>query len=116
MKNKVGFFLPEPVEAAFDEAAERLVGGKEKWLVITAAILLLLEKSEAERGAIVRRVRAEAGKDGDFERLVGEFVPLTQSPPIRPPQENSPAPKESASRPRVPRAAGSAGKGRGASR
>jgi hypothetical protein len=92
MKNKVGFFLPEPIERAFDEMAEGMVGGKEKWMVITGAILLLLERPAEELGELVRRVRTEGGKDGDFRRLVEqakararEKRPARESPPILPP-------------------------------
>lgn len=123
MKNKVGFFLPEPIERAFDELAEGMVGGKEKWMVITAAILLLLERPADELAEIVRRVRGEGGKDGDFRRLVtqakakaGDRRPARESPPILPPgQEIQPERMPGKSRPPGRTPAGK-GKGRGPAR
>lgn len=121
MKNKVGFFLPTAVESSFDEMAGELVSGKEKWLVISAAILLMLELSPEERGTLIRRVRAESGKDGDFGRLVAEAKAMsggTQKQPreapaiLLPGQALKRQPKRGQSPPPAP-APASKGQGRG---
>ncbi len=92
MKKKAGFFLPEPILDAFEAAAGEIVHGKEKWLVAVAAIVLFLEQHEDQRAALIRRVRSESGKDGDFGRLVEaakvaayDNRPIIEAPVIRSP-------------------------------
>ena len=73
MKKKVGFFLPSPIVDAYEQVADR-VGGKEKWQVISAAILMLLEASEAEQNEYIRRVAVAATPGNSFEQLVRDVT------------------------------------------
>lgn len=72
-KEKFGFQLPASFAEAFNShlCAGR-VTGKEKWIVLTAAILSLLELPEDEQNAYISRVKSADTPSGSFEGLVRE--------------------------------------------
>lgn len=69
MKKKVGFFLPVPLLKAMDLISER-VSGKEKWLVVSAAILMLIEAPEDVQNQMIAAVKSEDVPNGSFDELV----------------------------------------------
>ena len=72
----VNFTLPAPVRDAFEELTADY-GGKQKWMLITAAIGLLAEKNEKQIRDLVAEV---AGMDaGD---RIGEWI-QSRRPPMR---------------------------------
>lgn len=68
-KKKTGFYLPREVHDAFEELASR-VTGKEKWQVISAAILLMRDAPEGVQNDYIRRVRDASGPGGSFRDLL----------------------------------------------
>lgn len=70
-KKKTGFLLPTDFVDAFEDVASR-VGGKEKWQVICAAILLLLESPPDVQNQYIQAIRKAAGPGESFEKLIAE--------------------------------------------
>lgn len=64
---QINFALPAPIREAFDALAADFPK-KERWMVATAAILLLLEEGDSVR-ELVRAVN-NAKYDRDFDRIV----------------------------------------------
>jgi hypothetical protein len=68
-KKKVGLFLPTELADALDHVASR-VGKKQKWLVVGAALIRLLEASEDEQNNLIRQVKIADLPGGSFESLI----------------------------------------------
>jgi len=116
IKKKVGLFLPTELADALDQMASR-VGKKQKWLIVGAALVRLMEASEDEQNYLIRQVKiadlpggsfqglvAQArskggGKEAGFERLVAEEDPAASRP------ARSPAPGGTSAGTRTPRPA-----------
>jgi hypothetical protein len=69
IKKKVGLFLPTELADALDQLASR-VGKKQKWLVVGAALVRLLEASEDEQNDLIRQVKIADLPGGSFEQLI----------------------------------------------
>jgi hypothetical protein len=71
MKTEVGITLPlELAEGYHEIAASDGVGGKQKWLVASAAMVALLSLSESQRHAIYRCISEAAGPGGSMTSLM----------------------------------------------
>jgi hypothetical protein len=73
-KVKVNFNLPAKIAGLLDEYAKE-VNGKQKWLVSSAAILLLAEASASLRSALYKRLAAtdlDGDSGGAYEALIEE--------------------------------------------
>jgi hypothetical protein len=68
-KKKVGLFLPTELADALDHVASR-VGKKQKWLVVGAALIRLLEASEDEQNNLIRKVKIADLPGGSFDSLI----------------------------------------------
>lgn len=68
-KKKVGLFLPTELADALDSIASR-VGKKQKWLVVGAALVRLLEASEDEQNDLIRQVKIADLPGGSFDGLI----------------------------------------------
>ena len=68
-KKKVGLFLPVALADALDVVASR-VGKKQKWLIVGAALVRLLETREDEQNELIRRVKIADLPGGSFEKLI----------------------------------------------
>lgn len=68
-KKKVGFILPTEIAAALNKASEGL-GGKEKWVVLTAALVCFLRQPRAAQNAIIAEVKGQDSPGGDFGSLI----------------------------------------------
>ena len=65
IKKKVGLFLPTELADALDEVASR-VGKKQKWLIVGAALIRLLEANETEQNDLIRAVKIADLPGGSF--------------------------------------------------
>jgi hypothetical protein len=75
-KKKAGFLLPEEVIRAIDAIREGAsMGGKDKALVVTAALSMLWEAEEKYRREYLRRANAARGPGGSF----AEMFPLEEA-------------------------------------
>ena len=103
IKKKVGLFLPTELADALDQLASR-VGKKQKWLVVGAALVRLLEASEDEQNDLIRKVKIADLPGGSFEQLIArargkdsaagfeELVAEAESDAVsRPPRSHGPA-------------------------
>jgi hypothetical protein len=70
-KKKVGLFLPSELADALDHVASR-VGKKQKWLVVGAALIRLLEASEDEQNHLIREVKIADLPGGSFDGLISQ--------------------------------------------
>jgi hypothetical protein len=70
-KKKVGLFLPTELADALDEIASR-VGKKQKWLVVGAALVRLLEATEEEQNDLIRQVKIADLPGGSFNGLIAQ--------------------------------------------
>ena len=70
-KKKVGLFLPIALADALDHVASR-VGKKQKWLVVGAALIRLLESREEEQNELIRRVKIADLPGGSFTSLIAQ--------------------------------------------
>lgn len=68
-KKKVGLFLPVELADALDQMALR-VGKKQKWLIVGAALVRLLEAGEDQQNELIRRVKIADLPGGSFSQLV----------------------------------------------
>ena len=71
IKKKVGLFLPTELADALDEVASR-VGKKQKWLIVGAALIRLLEASEDEQNDLIRAVKIADLPGGSFTGLIAQ--------------------------------------------
>ena len=69
IKKKVGLFLPTELADALDQLASR-VGKKQKWLIVGAALVRLLEASEEEQNNLISEVKIADLPGGSFEGLI----------------------------------------------
>lgn len=92
-KKKAGYYLPRRLIDAFEEVAER-VNGKEKWQVVSAALLMLIEADDDTKNRYIRLVRDASGPGGDFASLIARLRGEDDgdSGPKRP-REKKPLPK-----------------------
>ena len=70
-KKKVGLFLPTELADALDQMASR-VGKKQKWLIVGAALVRLLEASEEEQNHLIRQVKIADLPGGSFNGLIAQ--------------------------------------------
>jgi hypothetical protein len=73
-KKKVGYQLPVSIIKAIDELAEGRVSGKEKWMIVSAAVLMLRDAAPAELEAYLTMVHEARGPFGNFESLTAKQV------------------------------------------
>ena len=71
IKKKVGLFLPTELADALDEVASR-VGKKQKWLIVGAALIRLLEANETEQNDLIRAVKIADLPGGSFTGLIAQ--------------------------------------------
>jgi hypothetical protein len=70
-KKKVGLFLPTELADALDQLASR-VGKKQKWLIVGAALVRLLEAAEDEQNHLIRQVKIADLPGGSFDGLIAQ--------------------------------------------
>lgn len=70
-KKKVGLFLPTELADALDELASR-VGKKQKWLIVGAALVRLLQASETQQNDLIRAVKIADLPGGSFAGLIAQ--------------------------------------------
>jgi hypothetical protein len=70
-KKKVGLFLPTELADALDQMASR-VGKKQKWLIVGAALVRLLEAGEEEQNELIRKVKIADLPGGSFDALIAQ--------------------------------------------
>ncbi len=120
IKKKVGLFLPIPLADALDQLAIR-VGKKQKWLIVGAALVRLLQATEDEQNDLIRQVKIADLPGGSFDALVDrarrrgepgfEHVVAEEERPTASPHAHlsrptrSPAPAETSAGTRTPRPA-----------
>jgi hypothetical protein len=68
-KKKVGLFLPTELADALDQLASR-VGKKQKWLVVGAALVRLLQAGTDEQNDLIRQVKIADLPGGSFDALI----------------------------------------------
>jgi hypothetical protein len=71
IKKKVGLFLPTELADALDQVASR-VGKKQKWLIVGAALIRLLEANETQQNDLIRAVKIADLPGGSFTGLIAQ--------------------------------------------
>lgn len=69
---KVNFSIPPEAQALIEDLRGGL-GGKEKWIVVTAGLLLLAEASITKRNELYSRIKSYQVPGREFSKLIGEF-------------------------------------------
>ncbi len=71
-KKKYNLTVPEPLVQLLEKGAKR-VGGKEKWLVVGAAIVMFSEASENDQNRQIRRIAEASLPGGSWSKLVQQI-------------------------------------------
>ena len=83
-KKKVGLFLPVPLADELDQLTAR-VGKKQKWLIVSAALIRFLQSDENTQNELIRRVKIADLPGGSIKHLIasardsaGDQPPLSE--------------------------------------